>query len=42
MSQSSAVADATYFDLHTSGLGYLNRIREVKRGCGQKLGLVMP
>lgn len=35
MSQSSAVADeATYFDLHTQGLGYLNRVREIhpKRG----------
>ncbi|WP_338524005.1 STY4534 family ICE replication protein [Pseudomonas batumici] len=35
MSQSSAVADATYFDLHTSGLGYLNRIREVKPNRGK-------
>ncbi|PMV25261.1 MULTISPECIES: STY4534 family ICE replication protein [unclassified Pseudomonas] len=35
MSHSSAVAgEATYFDLHTQGLGYLNRIREIrpKRG----------
>ncbi len=35
MSQSSAAAsEATYFDLHIQGLGYLNRIREIspKRG----------
>ncbi|WP_248746214.1 STY4534 family ICE replication protein [Pseudomonas sp. MWU12-2037] len=35
MSQSSAVTDVTYFDLHTSGLGYLNRIREVKPNRGK-------
>lgn len=29
MSHASPVAEATYFDLHTQGLGYLNRIREV-------------
>ncbi|RMT93231.1 hypothetical protein ALP39_00969 [Pseudomonas marginalis pv. marginalis] len=36
MSQSSAVAgEATYFDLHTQGLGYLNRIREVTPSRGK-------
>lgn len=36
MSHSSAVAgEATYFDLHTQGLGYLNRIREVTPSRGK-------
>lgn len=36
MSQSSAVAgEATYFDLHTQGLGYLARIREVTPSRGK-------
>ena len=36
MSQSTAVAgEATYFDLHTQGLGYLNRIREVTPSRGK-------
>lgn len=36
MSQSSAVVgEATYFDLHTQGLGYLNRIREVTPSRGK-------
>ncbi len=36
MSQSSAVAgEVTYFDLHTQGLGYLNRIREVTPSRGK-------
>lgn len=36
MSQSFAVAgEATYFDLHTQGLGYLNRIREVTPSRGK-------
>lgn len=36
MSQSSAVAgEATYFDLHTQGLGYLNRISEVTPSRGK-------
>lgn len=34
MSHTSAVAEATYFDLHTQGLGYLNRIREVTPSRG--------
>ena len=34
MSHASPVADATYFDLHTQGLGYLNRIREVTPSRG--------
>ncbi|WP_397458535.1 STY4534 family ICE replication protein [Pseudomonas asplenii] len=35
MSQSSEVAETTYFNLHTNGLGYLNRIREVNPERGQ-------
>lgn len=35
MSHASPVADATYFDLHTQGLGYLNRIREVTPSRGK-------
>ena len=36
MSQSSAAAnEAAYFDLHTQGLGYLNRIREVTPNRGK-------
>ena len=36
MSHSSAVpSEATYFDLHTQGLGYLNRIREVTPSRGK-------
>ena len=34
MSHTSAAAEATYFDLHTQGLGYLNRIREVTPSRG--------
>ncbi|MCP1463301.1 STY4534 family ICE replication protein [Pseudomonas sp. S3E17] len=36
MSQSSCVSEeTTYFDLHTQGLGYLNRIREVTPSRGK-------
>lgn len=36
MSQSSCVSEeTTYFDLHTQGLGYLNRIREVSPSRGK-------
>ncbi len=29
MSNNTQAQDAKYFDLHTTGIGYLNRIREV-------------
>lgn len=32
---STAFSDETYFDLHITGLGYLNRIREVKLKKGE-------